>query len=68
MAKGSFFSQSIPTKITLFSLTLGMLTLCRLVHWGGVGLCVYFQVPTCQIFGHIAKNNFLHNFCIISPD
>ena len=59
------FSQRLPArkmpiwpKIPLTNWPINM-NFDRLVYWGGVGAYVYFQVPTCQIFAHMAKNPFL---------
>ena len=38
----------------------------RQVHWGGVVVHVYSQLPTPCIFGRIAKNAFLQFFLTIS--
>ena len=35
-----------------------------LVNWGGVGIHVYFQVPTCQFAGHMTKKYILHLFYV----
>ena len=74
MAKSPFFSRRLPiTKLPiwprinfytfLYNIPLTnwpiYMKFGRLVHWGGVGGHVYFEVPTCQLFAHMAKKIFL---------